>query len=265
VFGGVRFTNLEAEAVDLEGGLFSSFGDDEVVDGSVGVMYNAAPWFNPFFSFMTSTEGQRALLRTGDAPAREARQFELGLKSEWLDGALATTISVFDIEQTNQTEFDPDDPEFLFSVLSGTQETQGVELEWVGQVTDRIRVFGGFSLLDAEFSDSVENEGNTPFAVPEHKVSLFAEYLFGGALQGLSAGGGFIHVGERFGDNANSYELPTYERFDLTVGYRRDAFDLRLGIENLFDKNYVAGTNGSGHNLVQGARRFFTLSAGYTF
>jgi len=265
VFGGIRFTDLEAEAVDPEDSTFSSFGNDEVVDGSVGVMYNAAPWFNPFFSYMTSTEGQRALLRSGDAPAREARQFELGLKSEWLDGALATTISVFDIEQTNQTEFDPDDPDFLFSVLSGTQETQGVELEWVGQVTDRIRVFGGFSLIDASFSDSVENQGNTPFAVPEHKVSLFAEYLFGGALQGLSAGGGFIHVGERFGDNANSYELPTYERFDLTVGYRRDAFDLRLGIENLFDKNYVAGTNGSGHNLIQGVRRFFTLSAAYTF
>ncbi len=265
VFGGVRFTDLETEAVDLEDSTFSSFGNDEVVDGSVGVIYNANPWFNPFFSYMTSTEGQRALLRSGDAPARESRQFELGLKSEWLDGALATTISVFDIEQTNQTEFDPDDPDFLFSVLSGTQETQGVEIEWVGQVTDQIRVFGGFSFLDAEFSDSVENKGNTPFAVPKHKFSLFAEYLFGGSLQGLSAGGGLIHVGERFGDNANSYELPTYERFDLTIGYQRDGLDLRLGIENLFDKNYVAGTNGSGHNLIQGARRFFTVSARYSF
>jgi len=265
VFGGLRYTDFETEAVDLEDSTFSSFGGDQVLDGSAGIIYNANTWFNPFFSYMTSTEGQRALLRSGDAPAREARQFELGLKSEWLDGALATTISVFDIEQTNQTEFAPDDPDFLFSVLSGTQKTQGLELEWVGRLTDRVRVYGGFSYLDAEFTDSVENDGNAPFAVPKHKVSLFGEYLFTGAFEGLSVGAGFIHVGERFGDNANSYELPTYERIDVTIGYQRDDMNVRLGIENLFDEDYIAGTNGSGHNLMQGTRRFFTLSAEYTF
>jgi len=108
------------------------------------------------------------------------------------------------------------------------------------------------------------NQGTTPHSVPKHKVSLFGEYTFTGELEGWRTGLGFIHVGERQGDSANTYELPSFERVDAFVGYHRAGFDYRLSIENVLDKNYISGSNGFG-GFAQGAKRFFTMSVGYEF
>jgi len=262
VFGGLRFTDAE-QTFAFNGN--PTVGSDEALNYSVGVIYNHSSLLNPFASYSTSLTPQRGgLSGSGDpVPFKEGEQFEVGLKSEWFDGRLATTLSVFEIEQTNIAEGDPANPGF--SILAGDQRTRGFEFEAVGNITDQISIIGGYSYLDAEFTESTTgNEGNTPRGVPEHKFSIFGEYAFTGDLKGWSAGIGFIHVGNREGDNGNTFELPTYERVDLSLAYERGPFDFRASIENAFDEDYIAGTNGFG-SLQQGAPRFFTMSVGYEF
>ena len=137
----------------------------------------------------------------------------------------------------------------------------------MGNITDQFRILAGYSYLDAEFTDSPtgNNEGNTPHSVPENKVSLFGEYALTGALAGWRVGAGFIHVGDRFGDTENTFELPSYERVDLSLAYERGPFDFTATIENVLDEDYVSGTNDGPGTVNQGAPRFFTLNVGYEF
>jgi len=264
VFGGLAYTDAEIEFSFPEFD-FTSAGEEEAFDWSVGVVYNQSHWLNPFVSYSTSLTPQRGVLADGGlTPFREGEQIDLGLKSEWLGDRLATTASLFQIEQTNIAEGDPNNPGF--SILIGDQRTRGFEFEAAGSITDQISIIGGYSYLDAEFTRSLEgNEGNTPHSVPKHKFSTFGQYAFPGDLEGWSAGIGFIHVGERQGDNDNSFELPTYERVDLNIAYERGPFDFQARVENVFDEDYIVGSNGRTDTFPQGAPRFFTLSVGYDF
>jgi len=262
VFGGLRYTDAE-NTFETAGG---TTGADESLDYTIGAIYNQNHWLNPFVSYSTSLTPQTgALLGSDEAiPFREGEQIEIGLKSEWFDGRMTTTASVFQIEQTNIAQSAPP-PEDNFSILVGDQRTRGVEFEAVGKITDQVSIFGGYSYLDAEFTESTtDNDGNTPHSVPTHMVSLFGQYEFTGQLEGWRAGSGLIHVGERQGNNANTYELPTFERVDAFVGYRKAGFDFRLSVENVLNEDYVSSSDGDG-GLFQGAPRFFTLTAGWEF
>jgi len=267
IFGGVSYVDFVGGNEFSDPEFPEDKGEDDAFVWNLGAIYNHSALLNPFASYATSLEFQRGLLRSGErVPSREGEQIEIGNKSEWFDGRLATSVSLFQVEQTNISEFDPDDPNFIFSILVGDQRTRGFEFEAVGDITEQIRIIGGYGYLDAEFTESTTgNQGNSPHSIPEHKFSLFGEYAFTGELRGWSAGLGFIHETGREGDNANTFELPDYERVDLTLAYQRGPFDFRASVENVFDENYIAGSAGNGNRLSQGAPRFFTLSAGYEF
>ena len=260
VFGGLRYTDAEAD-VTLSSGRRP--GSDTEINYTVGAIYNLQPVFNPFFSYASALTPQTgAQSGSGDAvPFRAGEQIELGLKSEWLGGRLATTASIFQVEQTNIAEGDPANRGFF--ILAGDQRTRGFEFEAVGEITDQISLLGGYSYLDAEFTEG-GNAGATPRSVPRHKVSLFGQYEFSGDLIGWRASLGFIHVGQRQANNTNTFRLPTYERVDAFIGYQRGGLDFRLAIENVLDENYIIGSD-AGSNLAQGTPRFFTLTADYEF
>jgi len=259
VFGGLRFVDAKSEFTFMTS---PSFGTETALDYTIGRIYNVNHWLNPFVSYSTALTPQSGeLVGGGTLPFREGQQIEIGNKSEWLDGGLATTLSLFEIDQTNIGEFDPVSS---LIVLSGDQRVRGVEFEAVGNITDQFSVIGGYSYLDAEFTAGA-SKGITPHSVPKHKASLFAQYEFGGSLSGLRAGLGVVHVGERFGDNTGTFELPTYERVDAFVGYQAGKYDLFLSVQNLLDKDYIEGTDGFGARFSQGSPRFFTFKVGYEF
>jgi iron complex outermembrane receptor protein len=264
IFGGLRYTDAETTAgFGIEG--FFPKSSDEALDYTIGGIYNANRWLNPFISYSTALSPQSGLLLGGEAlPFSEAEQIEVGVKSEWFDGQLTTTASVFQIEQTNIAESAPP-PDDSFSILVGDQRTRGFEFEAVGNITDQFSMIGGYSYLDAEFTESTTgNEGNTPHSVPKNKVSLFGQYSFSGELDGWRTGLGLIYVDERQGNNENSYKLPDYERIDAFIGYQTAGFDYRLSIENVFNEDYISNSDGSG-TINQGAPRFFTMTIGYEF
>ena len=266
-FGGISYLDGEATREDAnpERGTL----EDDTVDFSMGVVYNHSPLVNPFITYSTSLMPQNGNLLNGDPiPFREGEQLEIGWKGELFDGNALFTGSVFEIEQTNIAEGLPNNPGF--SALVGTQRTRGLELELVGSVTDNFSVIAGYSYLDAEITDNTTGlEGNTPQDVPENKASLFGQYEFTGTLDGWSVGIGAIYVDEREGTNRNedSRTLPSYTRFDWTVGFDKGPYTVRGTVENIFDEEYAQGSGLGqfGNIAAQGARRFLTLSLSYAF
>ncbi|BBK36650.1 ferric siderophore receptor [Allostella sp. ATCC 35155] len=255
LFGGLRYTDVRTEFND-------SGGSDKALDYSLGAIFNQNHWFNPFISYSTSLTPQVGTLESGaPVPFSEGTQFEIGVKSQWLGEAVASTVSIFQITQTNRVETDPNDRSL--SRIAGDQEVRGAELEIVGRITGNLSFIGGYSYLDAEFTESVQYKGNTPANVPKHKASAMLNYSIETNFGTWDAGLGYIYVRNRQGDNENSYILPDYHRIDLSVGWQYRGVELRLRAENILDKDYVSGS--SGVFLNQGLPRSFFLTAKATF
>ncbi|MBF4264881.1 TonB-dependent receptor, partial [Vibrio anguillarum] len=54
-----------------------------------------------------------------------SRLYEIGAKSDWFDGRIASTLSLYRLEMYNRRMKDPLDPKII--LLTGLQRTDGVE------------------------------------------------------------------------------------------------------------------------------------------
>ncbi len=76
------------------------------------------------------------ILNTIDAEPQYNEQYEIGVKSNWLDQRLNTQLSVYDIRKKN-IRYQPDAKEqpFLWSV-GGEHQSKGLEFSFIGRVLD---------------------------------------------------------------------------------------------------------------------------------
>lgn len=172
---------------------------------------------------------------------------------------------------------------------------QGMELEARGEILPGLEFIGSYTWTDAKITrmdpesemllESISQMGYLPegfrprpVGVPEHMVSLWANYTFpGDALDGLSIGGGVRYVGRMAAtfsnvwydeyswampDSGNPLDSPTFLKrawvpsrtlFDLSLSYdfgrkfqNLDGMSLNVVATNIFDKKYVAACNGYG-------------------
>jgi iron complex outermembrane receptor protein len=192
---------------------------------------------------------------------QHTRLYEGGVKSDWLDGRLATTLSVYRLEMYNKRSKDPLDPTKV--ILTGLQRTEGIELSARAQLTDEIYLRGGIAIQDAEqVKADADLQGKRPMNVSRQNGQLFAGYQSG--KQGWFGETGVTAVGDRFADNANTTTLPGYARFDARAGYRWQQWETQLSVENLTDHDYfVSATSAS--QIMPGTPRQLNLSAAYRF
>lgn len=147
-------------------------------------------------------------------------------------------LAYFDTTISNVPTADPDN--IVFSVITGEQNSKGVELFAAGEILPGWDVVGGYTYNDATITeDNVFEVGNRLNNVPEHAVSLFTSYeLQQGSLQGLGGSLGIYFVGDRAGDLDNTFEAPSYTRTDASIFYNRDKLRAALNFRNLFDIDY---------------------------
>ena len=192
---------------------------------------------------------------------QHTRLYEGGVKSDWLDGRLATTLSLYRLEMYNKRSKDPLDPTKV--ILTGLQRTEGIELSARAQLTDELYLRGGIAIQDAEqVKADADLQGKRPMNVSRQNGELFAGYQSG--KQGWFGETGVTAVGDRFADNANTTTLPGYARFDARAGYRWPQWEAQLSVENLTDHDYfVSATSAS--QIMPGTPRQLHLSAAYRF
>ncbi|MEH1939592.1 MAG: TonB-dependent siderophore receptor [Nostoc sp.] len=204
---------------------------------SVSLYASYSQSFNPTQGF---NPGDRAFEPT------KGTQYEAGIKADFLEGRLSTTLAVYQIAKTNVTTDDPsnDDPNFLIQV--GEQKSRGIELDVAGDILPGWKVSASYAYTNAEISkDNSLTVGNRLEDVPENQASLWTTYeIQNGDLKGLGFGLGLFYVGARAGDSDNSFELPDYFRTDAAIYYHRDAWKAGINIRNLFDTEYYSSSDG---------------------
>ncbi|MEQ3725038.1 TonB-dependent siderophore receptor [Alcanivorax sp.] len=190
------------------------------------------------------------------AKPEQGDQFEVGMKyqPEGFDGYF--NVAVFDITQENLSRRDPATQDFK---QIGEVENQGVELEFVSNITTSFSLIANASFMDPEIKNDVRGsavEGNRPNQVADTTASVWGKYAFlQGPLGGFSVGTGLSYTGETFGDDTETLEVPSYTLWDATVSYRWQDFKFQVAAKNLADKEYVATCNyycwyGNGRNVI---------------
>ncbi|MBE9100337.1 TonB-dependent siderophore receptor, partial [Vacuolonema iberomarrocanum] len=221
----------------------------------VGIVYQPIEELALYASYSRSFQPNILTATTADnefLDPEEGEQFEVGLKTELFDGRLAATLSFFDITQTNVAATDPDNTNFVVPI--GEQTSRGMEFNVTGEILPGWNILAGLSVLDAEIEESVNFPAGAAIPnVPETSASLWTTYeIQSGRLTGLGFGLGLYYVGDRQGDNENSFTLDEYLRTDAAIYYRQDSFRLGLNFRNLFDIDYFESTEAGRGGSIPG-------------
>ncbi len=197
---------------------------------------------------------------TNDLSPELTKQKEIGVKSDWLDERLSTTLAVYELELYNRRTTDPDDP--TKTVLSGMQRSRGIELTAAGNITGNWYLRGGIGVQDATIvKDNNGQEGKRINNVAKRNGSLFLTWK---PHMGWYAETGLTLEGDRFADNANTTVLPGYGRWDALVGLRQKDWDLRAALNNITDRTYYASAT-SAAQIQPGAPRSLVVTGTYSF
>lgn len=211
--------------------------------------------------------------------------YELGMKTTWLGGALRLNGAVFFVEwdapQVNTVSINAGT---AITVNAETASSKGFELDGSWRVSDQFRLRGNVSYTDAQltadvpgliqtltppgFGTSVEagQDGDRLPGSPKSQFSVFGDYAFplnNGDNVMLNAGYSWQSDVLSFtGGRAGSYTLPSYGRANVALGYNADNWSVTGYVDNLlndFSETSAANTPLSNQTIAgANVRRFRT-------
>lgn len=213
----------------------------------VGLVYQPIPEVSLYGSYSTSFNPNIFARTIDDQPIEPERgtQYEVRVKTEWLDGKLGATLAAYEITKSNVATPDPRDTEF--SIAAGKVKSRGIELDITGKPLPGWNIIASFYLNDAFVSEDNDLPvGNRLVNAPSVGGSLWTTYeIQKGPVQGLGFGAGVFYVGNTEAELPNTFEVPSYVRADATIFYKRDNWRAALNFKNLFDTNYLESSGGS--------------------
>ncbi len=315
ITGGIRGENYDVEIASRTIGGAPTGGANGYDDsrfswsGRLGLVYKPAPEGSIYVSWGTSAQSPGSFLsnpdisRTGDNAfpgfvpnARPIRSdnYEIGLRWDFMDGALSTSIAAFRTEKRRVPVVGRQPGDTADSLQGYHQQiVQGVEVGVTGQLTPEWQIFAGALIMDSERQISPELnaarilgssgagdygtfttvDGDRLAFTPNFTANLWTTYRF---PFGLTVGGGLQHVGSsylgrpddatRFIPNGRFGKLPGYTLVNAIISYEvTPNIDLRLNVDNLFNERYAISTNWNGTRAALGAPRTFLVSAGFRF
>lgn len=270
---GVRYDSYDFATNDVRNQRKRSYRDDSL-SPNIGFVWQPveSQSFYTSYSKSFSPYGGRGLLlvsttvspSTYDAEPQYNEQYEIGVKSDWLDGRLNTQLSVFDITKNN-IRYQPDSVNRPNDWEVGQkQQSQGVEFSFIGQVLDNLYVRGGYGYTDAKWKNdsrtTVKEEdrlkGKKLAKISENTGNLFVRYLPTEKWYGEV---GATYVGSYYTTDKNLIKMPDWTRVDAAVGYKDDKWGATFAVNNLTDKEYWRS------NSMPGTPRNYLFRVNYYF
>lgn len=246
---GLRYDNFKATSSGYSNGskiTGQPAGNFQFENQSNFLSYQSGLVFNPrsngsiYLAWSTSTNpvgetsgsgGQDMAYNTQDLKPERNRNTELGTKWDFFHERLRLDAAVFRTEKTNARINDANGlPQNI-----GETQVDGFELGASGKLTEKWQMFASYTYLDSEIKKGADQGNHVPSA-PQNSVSLWSTY---NVLPALTVGGGANFVDSRYGNTANTIEVPSYWRYDAMAAYRVSKnLDLQLNVQNLTDKRY---------------------------
>ncbi|HET7605374.1 MAG TPA: TonB-dependent siderophore receptor [Sphingomicrobium sp.] len=268
IVAGLRFDSFNLHVDDsrpLDPGEFSR--RDKLWSPRLGLILKPTPDLSLYASYSRSylpQSGDQFSSLDADRAVLEPERFdnrEIGAKWEILDGLLATA-ALYRLDRSNTRAADPLDPTRI--VLTGKQRSRGVELGLERSVTSRWLMSAGYTLQDAEITEttSAAPAGRKVPLVPRHSFSLWNRY---DVTPQLGIGLGVIARSKSYASISNAVKLPGYARVDAALYYRLpNGLEAQLNAENLLGADYFPSASND-NNIAPGAPRSIKATVGYRF
>ena len=192
----------------------------------------------------------------------EGNNYEVGVKGEYLEGDLNTSLSLFRIEQNGVGEntglVNPSTGSSIYESKDGVV-SKGFELGISGNITDNFSL--DFGLANFEAKDANGEKFNTDSS--RTTANLFGKYT----LNDYRFGSGVNYKSKQYKESNLFDKTITQDGYitvDLMTGYKVNKnVDLQLNVNNIFDKEYYEGIGDS--SMLYGDPRNATVSMKYTF
>lgn len=194
----------------------------------------------------------------------EGRSYELGVKLDLPQG-IGASLALFDIEKENVVVTNNN-----VSEAAGKVGSRGVELDVTGRLSERWELLGSYAYTDMEILDDPANEGNELVNAARNVAGLYLTHHLAlpQELGQWRLGGGARYVGERAGDNGNTFWLDSYTVADAFVSWDSQLLGektrLQLNVRNLFNEQYYPSSGGN-LRVAVGEPREVRLSASVEF
>ena len=184
----------------------------------------------------------------------------MGIKGEYLDGALQASLGVFKIVQDklgiDTGRKNPATNAKIYESGKGVT-SKGVELDLNGEITKNLSLSFGATHFNAKDANGEKYATDSSRST----ANLFAKY----EIRDFRVGAGAMYKSKIYtGKGAGEITQKGYTLANLMFGYKFGKnFDVQLNIDNLFNKKYYEGI---GKNMmVYGDPRTFNLSFNYKF
>ncbi len=180
-----------------------------------------------------------------------ARNFDVGVAQEFLEGRARIGATFFTRNTRNQIDFDLGT--FTYGNIARAH-ADGVEVEIALRPVDTLTFTGNYSYIDSENRSPGATFGRDLVRRPRQTVTANVDYRF---PFGLSVGGTVTHIGDSFDNAANTVRLDGYVlaglRAEFPIGERLSVYGR---VDNLFDEDYrvVTGYGVFGRAAYGGVR-----------
>ncbi|QIB65299.1 TonB-dependent receptor [Kineobactrum salinum] len=204
--------------------------------------------------------------------------YELGLKSFWLDRRLQLNAALFYMEFTDQQLLVVRPGSLCCSQdNAGESEIRGLELEGQWLATQALTIGYAATWLDAEYTqwdkDGRDLAGQALPNAPEYQLSLSPEYAVPAWEGEVFVAVDYSYVGEtRVGNDFDRLERDiqgSHSLVDARLGYRGETYDLLLWGKNLGDKailrDYLDLSSFGFVQTLYGEPRSYGITLNYRF
>lgn len=254
-------------------------------DPMFGLMLTPIEHINVFGSYTQTTSLRSAAqLKEDGSPvgASRSKQWEVGIKSDWLNNRLRFNFTYFNILNSNTSYAVYDatgkSPEYYGN--AGDLRRDGIEVELAGRILPNLQVLAGYSYTNPRYKNSPAfKEGSAPINTTKHTANGWLNYAFeDGFLKGLFVGAGVYYVGARPSndytikvnvshnttENVKPFDFSSYTTVNAQLGYKYDKFTTRVFFNNIFDElGYNSYFRGGYINQID--PRNFAASVTYSF
>ena len=250
------------KGLTLTGGVrhddYSDYGGQTTLGGNIAYTPNdgstvVRATYGEGFRAPTLSEGQPPFGNPNLKP-ETARNFDLGIEHKFLQGKAQVTATYFNRKSTDLIAFS-------FTTFQSENidrvNSEGVELGFAVQPTDRLDIQANYTLTNAINRSAGANFGNRLALRPQHAGSFTVDWQ---TPWRLKLGATLLLAGDSFDNASNTVRLDGYSLAHLRAAFPvSDRFELYGRVENLFDTDYVqvAGYNSYGRNAHVGVRATF--------
>lgn len=187
--------------------------------------------------------------------------YELALRSEWLDRKLTLNANVFRIDWTDQqvrVNLTPGNNYDSETVNAGTARLWGFELEALGRPARTLTLNAGVGYTRTKFTDFAVDSGTQIFVATGNEFADAPRWTVNGGATWKSDLGLYANVNANYRSAAFQDALVQLTRevsartiVNAKIGWQNDRLGIFAFATNLFDAHYVQSTfvNGDGRRL----------------